>query len=566
MKYLVLNILLFLISFIDNLNAQIEPVWIKRFNGPLNSVDNGKIVKADNNGSVYVAGTVSKNANYIINNAVLIKYNSGGDTSWLRYYDSPSSLGSFINDMDSDGDGNIIITGSTSIPGNEDFLTVKYDPNGNELWAKTIEQGDDEQAQALAIDENGNIFVTGVASKIFQSWNILTAKYSSDGNLIWNYEWVGPEGFDDIPIDLAIDKNGDLIVAGRTSTYVGTTDYVTIKMNTYGDTLWVRKYDSPEHAFDYLKAVGVDDFGNVYVTGNIYSVGGNHDIITIKYNSAGDTLWTKRYQGPGTGDDIVNAMIVDSVGNFYLAGSSFVLGNGMDCLLMKYNSSGDLIWVKTYGEYYNYDDAILSMTMDNAGNIYLTGSTKISSTNIAYITMKYDNDGNQKWKKIYDGPVSNFGVDISNSVCVDNSGYVYVTGSSQGILTDYDILTIKYNQSANEVREESQNLPIEFKLYPNFPNPFNLSTMISYQLPMGCDVTLSVYDILGNEIATLVDEYKPAGRYEVEFSVAQVSEPELASGVYFYQLKVADPEINLSADRQDSGQGFIQTKKMILLR
>ena len=85
-----------------------------------------------------------------------------------------------------------------------------------------------------------------------------------------------------------------------------------------------------------------------------------------------------------------------------------------------------------------------------------------------------------------------------------------------------------------------------FTLEQNFPNPFNPSTEISYQLPVSGDITLKVYDILGSDIATLLDEYKPAGKYEVEFNATNIP-----SGVYFYQLKAGD---------------FIQTKKMILMK
>jgi len=89
-------------------------------------------------------------------------------------------------------------------------------------------------------------------------------------------------------------------------------------------------------------------------------------------------------------------------------------------------------------------------------------------------------------------------------------------------------------------------VPKDFILEQNYPNPFNPSTMISYQLPVSSEITLKVYDILGNEITTLVNEYKPLGRYEVEFNAAV-----FPSGVYFYQLKAGE---------------FISTKKMILLK
>jgi hypothetical protein len=96
-------------------------------------------------------------------------------------------------------------------------------------------------------------------------------------------------------------------------------------------------------------------------------------------------------------------------------------------------------------------------------------------------------------------------------------------------------------------------------LYQNYPNPFNPNTKISWQSPVGSWQTLKVYDILGNEIATLLNEYKPAGIYEIEFNVAQVSRPDIASGVYFYQLRLTDPETG-------SGHNIVQTKKMIYLK
>lgn len=111
--------------------------------------------------------------------------------------------------------------------------------------------------------------------------------------------------------------------------------------------------------------------------------------------------------------------------------------------------------------------------------------------------------------------------------------------------------------SLTDVDKDESSL-LNFFLYQNYPNPFNPSTVISYQLPAAGDVNLKVYDVLGRYVATLVDEYKEAGSYEVEFNPeSSIQQP--ASGVYFYQLKVGCPQIS-------SGQGMIQTKKMILLR
>ena len=102
---------------------------------------------------------------------------------------------------------------------------------------------------------------------------------------------------------------------------------------------------------------------------------------------------------------------------------------------------------------------------------------------------------------------------------------------------------------SNSVFVEINNQPQEFALYQNYPNPFNPSTRIQYQVSSIAHVTLKVYDVLGNEISTLVNEEQPAGSYEVEFDASSGIQ-NLASGIYFYQLKAG---------------GFNVSKKMLLL-
>jgi hypothetical protein len=117
---------------------------------------------------------------------------------------------------------------------------------------------------------------------------------------------------------------------------------------------------------------------------------------------------------------------------------------------------------------------------------------------------------------------------------------------------------------SNEIEVVIDFTPTEFVLYQNYPNPFNPSTTIKYEIPGQARndivvVTLKVYDVLGNEVATLVNEEKQAGVYEVEFNSHSDEGQNLTSGVYFYQLSVRGPETS-------SGQKIIQTKKMILTK
>ncbi len=129
---------------------------------------------------------------------------------------------------------------------------------------------------------------------------------------------------------------------------------------------------------------------------------------------------------------------------------------------------------------------------------------------------------------------------------LDNDGRIdCVVGEYDGNFTYYKNLF-----AVVSVKENNEEIPTGFYLSQNYPNPFNPSTKISWQSPIGSWQVLKVFDVLGNEVATLVDEYKPAGSYEVEFKSA-VGSQQLANGVYYYQLKT---------------ENFIQTKKMILIR
>ena len=96
------------------------------------------------------------------------------------------------------------------------------------------------------------------------------------------------------------------------------------------------------------------------------------------------------------------------------------------------------------------------------------------------------------------------------------------------------------------VEENETGHPTEYALYQNYPNPFNPTTTIKYQIPELSFITLKVYDVLGNEVSTLVNEEKPIGDYELEFDATN-----LPSGIYFYRLQTGS---------------FVETKKMLLMK
>lgn len=140
--------------------------------------------------------------------------------------------------------------------------------------------------------------------------------------------------------------------------------------------------------------------------------------------------------------------------------------------------------------------------------------------------------------------------------------YLFADSSEFQVLSEYIInqqaISPEYRGSviADIKVIENIELPTDFKLGQNYPNPFNPSTKISWQSPVGSWQTIKIYDVLGNEVGTLVNEYKSAGSYEVEFNASP-----LPSGVYFYQLLI-------SAGRSPDGktENYIETKKMLMLK
>ena len=167
--------------------------------------------------------------------------------------------------------------------------------------------------------------------------------------------------------------------------------------------------------------------------------------------------------------------------------------------------------------------------------------------NVDYIPLRLT--VRQQWVGITDAPSTQAisGHYLFNNKKMGLGGYIYITGISQSVSSDFDSFTIKYqNTVVSAERESSNKMPISFALEQNYPNPFNPVTKIRYHIPTRSIVKLVVHDVLGNKIVTLVDETKSIGVYEVEFNGRNLS-----SGVYYYQLITEKTRI---------------TKKLLLLK
>ncbi|MCK4224128.1 MAG: SBBP repeat-containing protein, partial [candidate division Zixibacteria bacterium] len=369
------------------------------------------------------------------------------DTAWVMPYNEPGINYDIAEAIAVDGSGNVCVTGRSWGSGTEyDYATIKYDSDGNDLWVQRYNGpgNHNDEANAIAIDDSNNVYVTGESGGSETGLDYATIKYYPTGDTAWVRRYNGPGTWNDGTEAIALDGSGNVYVTGWSWGSGTSSDYATIKYYSDGDTAWVRRYNGPGDYEDYAHAIAVDGSGNVYVTGG--SNGGwpypHYDYVSIMYYPNGDTAWVRRYNGPGNSTDHARSIAVDGSGNVYVTGDSKGTGTDYDYTTIKYYPNGDTAWVRRYNGPGNDADRTRSIAVDGSGNVYVTGESWGDGTRYDYATIKYYPNGDTAWVRRYDGPANSD--DDALAIAVNDSGNVYVTGGSKGSGTSYDYATIKY--------------------------------------------------------------------------------------------------------------------------
>jgi len=306
------------------------------------------------------------------------------------------------------------------------------------------------------------VYVAGNSPGDTSANDITTIKYDSAGQQQWVQRYNGPGNSDDGTNGtdaIAVDSSGNVYVAGW-SAGEQNTDYVVIKYNSNGDQQWAQRYNGLGNGYDAPYGIALDSSGNVYVTGSSTGDGTGSDYTTIKYNNDGQQQWVQSYNGPGNSYDAAQALAVDASGNVYVTGFSTGKTGTGDCGTIKYDTAGNQQWVKIYDGPANGTDYGNSIAVDGSGNVYVTGSSAGSETNGDYLTLKYDSSGQQQWASTYSSAGNN--VDEGRSVGLDGSGNIYVTGVlaySEGKAASDDWGTIKYSSSGAQQWVQVYNGP-----------------------------------------------------------------------------------------------------------
>ncbi len=524
--------LLILYAFIF-LNAQSFAQWPARYNA-FNKIDQGRLIAVDAANNVYVTGrSQDKKGN---DDYATIKYSPSGQQLWVARYNGTGNGYDIPHGLTVDANGNVYVTGGSLGSGTSyDYATVKYNSSGVQQW---VARYDDithraDLSKDIKVDAAGNVYVTGYVDgeTILVNGNAcVTIKYNSSGVLQWVDRYDGVTSAEDAN-SLALDGSGNVYITGQSG------GLLTIKYNDLGTSVqreWVRTHGSSGNG----RKVVIDGNGDVVVSGWSYT--------TLKYDPAGSLLWSASYNGPENADGLWD-MVLDASGNVYTTGYSDGPDGSADYLTIKYNSTGEEQWVARHSGAGADRDLARAIAVDGAGSVYVTGMTEPTNGSRTetrdYLTIKYNSSGGEDWVARYDGAKS---ADGAFAMALDGLGNVYVTGESAAKTTNFDYVTVQYSQTMitrSAITNPWTETPAIFQLR-NFPNPFNNSTTIEYHLPQEGKVRLTIYDILGHQVATLVNEDKPAGIHFVDFSANKLS-----SGTYFYKLQFGE---------------MIKTKKLIV--
>jgi hypothetical protein len=370
-----------------------DTAWARFYGGSSENEDGPSAIAVDGSGNIYVTGwSVDSGPTY---NFLTIKYYPNGDTAWVRKYKGPLNNGGGGFDLAVDPSGNIYVTGTVHNGTAEfDFCTIKYYPSGDTAWVRIYNGPGDstDMAEKVAVDALGNAYVTGLSLGTGTGYDYATIKYLPNGQVAsgWpiRYNNAGASG-DDMPTDIVADGSGNVYVTGNSYSTGAGADYLTIKYYSNGSTAWVRRYNNEWNTDDYGASIALDDSGNVFVAG----ISGGHNFV-IKYNSPGDMIWSNRYwnTSPPDSTDRYPSITTDHSGNLYLTGSVYDEGTYWNYLTIKYDSQGDTVWVKRYNGTASSSDMPCAVAVDKSqcfGNVYVTGWSWGGQSYTDYATIKY---------------------------------------------------------------------------------------------------------------------------------------------------------------------------------
>ena len=446
-------------------------------------------------------------------------------------------------------DGGYIVVGDTQSfgAGNFDVWLIKTDNMGDTLWTKTF--GGTGEDRGFSVDQttDGGYIIAGYTSSYgaggLDIWLIRT---DSAGDTLWTKTFGG--SFWDWATSVQQTTDGGYILTGMMQpSFGGGWNVWLIKTDSSGDSEWAKTFGTTDNCDNGMSVQQTADGGYVVIA-DTYSYGaGSSDFWLIKTNNVGDTLWTNTFGGAGT--ERSHSVQQTADGGYILAGDTRSYGSGdYDIWLVKTDSDGGSIWARTFGG--AEEDCGCSVRQTGDGGYIVAGYTEsIGAGNFDVWLVRTDDSGDTEWSKTVGGE----NLDQGRSVDLTADGGFIVAGSTYDFYAgEYNIYLIKLD-SETSVSQPRSGTVAELAGISIYPNPFSHLTTIAFDVPSGVDgvVSLSIYDISGRSVTTLIDEPMATGSYSTLWNGTDRRGNTITPGVYFCRIE---------------GSSFNCTKRMILLK
>ena len=495
--------------------------WSKTIDGQGDNSDNVNAIFVESSGAnTYLAG-YTYNAS-TEKDMCVIKLNSIGDTLWTRTYNGSSNSSDEATAIKVDASGNVYITGFTKESASDyDITTIKYNSAGTQQWISQYNNSSangEDQGINLAIDNLGNVYVSGYsdgdATSVLNE-DYVTIKYNSSGVQTWATRFNGTGNGTDIPSGLGVLQTGKVYVTGK-SDNGSDDDYITICYNATGTQQWLNTY-AGSIGNDRPSSLIIDNSNNITVTGRKDN-GTDDDIVTIQYSSTGMQNWINTYDS-GTGNDRGVSLTSNLQGETFVTGTQND-GTQNDIVTFGINAAGTQTWINHFDGVNHLDDIPSAIKYDYNGFIIIAGETSSSATNSDFFIRKLNNNGTVIWSQTYDGQINqNDGV---NTMSLDGLNNIYVSGNSNSMNGQKDIVTIKYDSPLSVEELNHSNFTLT-----TFPNPFHESTRIEFNNSSNDNYLIEIFNLTGKKLSSL----------KFNSSEIIIERNNLANGTYIFTFQ-----------------------------
>ena len=531
-------------------DANGDSLWACTYGGALG--EHGKCVRQTTDGGYIVAG-MTQSFGAGSDDFYLLKTDSSGDTLWTHTYGgSDADIGFSVQQT---SDGGYIITGYTYSfgAGRNDVYLLKTDANGDTLWTRTYGGSEWDDGRSVQQTSDGGYVVAGFTNSFGAgSYDVWLLKTDANGDTLWSGLYGGSG--EDQGYSVQQTTDGGYIIAGYTYSFgAGSADVYLVKTDANGAALWTRTYGGS--SIDKSYSVQHTSDGGYIIAGAFASFGGGRypDLYVVKTDENGDSLWTRRYGASYPVDD-GECVQQTTDGGYIVTGYTASFGAG----------SHDVWLLKLAGEAPEPDLSIEivpddpPVTVPQGGSFGYTGTLTNNTedpqtTDIWVMAVGPTKEVYGPFKEFYDFPLdpgqtrsAHFNQRVPNLAPLGFYNYIAYCGDYPSTVMDSSYFQVEviagpaggatgWVLTGSFLEGDWADIPSEFALSGNYPNPFNASTVISYELPTDTHVKLEVYNLSGQKVATLVDSKQQSGYRSLTWDASEVS-----SGVYLYKLTAGD--------------------------